>query len=164
MEAIHMGNVAEWIRKAGREQRIVEFKCPLTKDAEFFVKISYASKFILNQIRDASKESSMNYRTRTSEEHLNDDKMRREYARQIIRDWRGLTGAVVRQIVPGSKLLVEGSGIGKDTDLVPYDIETAISLLEVSIEFENWVLDTATNIENFSQISEQKEKEYSNLS
>jgi hypothetical protein len=157
-----MSNVSDFIRKAGREQRIVEFKCPLTKDAEFFVKISYASKFILNQIRDASKESNMNYRTRTTEEHLDDDKMRREYARQIIRDWRGLTSGVIKQIVPGAKLLVEG--LGKDTDAVPYDIETAISLLEVSIEFENWVLDTATNIANFSQIAETKEKEYANLS
>jgi len=46
---------------------------------------------------------------------------------------------------------------------VPYSIELTTAMLEVSTEFENWVLFTATDFKNFSRIEEQKKEEFENL-
>ena len=156
-----MVNLAEWIRKAGKEQRVVEFQYPFVPD--FYVKVAYASKSILSQIREASKEFVSDLRTRVKEERLNDEKLRREYAMRVIKDWRGLTGAKLPKVVPGIVLQFEGGEVKADAD-IPYSVDIAVALLEVSIEFENWVLDMATNIENYSKIAEAKEVEYKNLS
>jgi len=113
----------------------------------------------LTQIREASREIWTNPRTREREEKMNDDKLRREYARHIIKGWRGLTVEKLLRIVPGAA--VEGA-ISADSE-VPFDIDIAIAFLEVSIEFENWIVSTATEVENYSSIGELKKAEYENL-
>jgi len=149
-------NLAELIKKAGKTKRVGEFKCPYIP--EFFVKIAYASKFILTNIREIARESFTNPRTREREERLNDDKLRSEYARQIIIDWRGLTGEKLQRILPGLKIV--GKDKGED---IPYSSVIAEALLEVSLEFENWAIDMATDVENYSHIADGKEKELENL-
>jgi len=149
-------DLASLIRKAGKSQRVAEFLCPFAP--EFYVTIAYASKFVLNQIREVSRTIQTNFRTREREERLDDDKLRKEYARQIIVNWRGLTGEKLQKLVPGIE--IKKSDLDKE---IPYTQEVAISLLEVSMEFENWVIDICTNVENYSHIAEQKEKEQENL-
>jgi len=149
--------LAGWIRKAGKAQRTLEFQCPYVKD--FFVQITYASKFILTQIREVAREIWTNPRTREREEKMNDDKLRKEYAKQIIAGWRGLTVEKLSKFLPGIK--IEGA-TSKDTE-VPFEADVAVAFLEVSIEFENWVVSTATEVENYSSVAEQKKAEFENL-
>jgi len=153
--------IAEYIQKAGKTQRIVEFQCPYI--LEFFVSLAYASKFAMNQILEVSKEISTDFRSggRGQEtERLNDEKLRNAYAEWIIKNWRGLTIKKLQTLIPGMKVEEK---IDSNTD-VPHSHEVAVALLENSIEFENWVISIATNLKNYTQIAEQKKKEFENLS
>lgn len=147
---------ASLIRKAGKAQRTGEFSCPYIK--EFFVEIAYASKFVLNQIREVAREIHGNPRTGAKEERLNEDKLRNEYARQIIRDWRGLTPEKLPDILPG----LEYSDAEKVKD-IPFTHDIALALLEASLEFEAWIIDIATEVQNFKHVAEEQEKIEENL-
>jgi len=154
--------LAEQIKKAGRQQRVIEFKCPYIP--ECFVSLAFANRFVLNQIREAAREVFTNPRTRLQEERFNDEKLRAAYAQQIIQDWKGLTYEKLQKLIPGLEVKDEN---GKAVDLkaeVPYDTEVAGALLSESLEFENWVIDIASNVENYSHIAERKKKEIENLS
>ena len=144
------------IKKAGKAQRTVEFLCPYTK--EFYVDITWASKVILMTIRDASVEVFFNTKTRDREERLNDDKLRNEYVDQIIRGWRGLTPRKLKKLIPG--FTCEDADLDND---IPFEKEIALVLMEYSIDFESWIIDTATLTENYTVIEEKKNKEYENL-
>jgi len=151
-----MENLAGMIRKAGKVQRTSEFLCPYIKD--FYVSITYASKMILTTISDASREVSFNTRTKEREERLNDDKLRNEYVDQIIRDWRGLTPRKLKKLV----LSVECSDEDIDKE-INFSKDVAIALMEVSTDFEAWIIDTAINTENFTEIEKVKNEEFENL-
>jgi hypothetical protein len=156
MENKETTSLVESIRKAGKAERIAEFKCPYI--ADFFVKVAYASKFVLNQIREASTETSTNVRTREPEERLNDEKLRDEYSRRIIHGWRGLTPEKLEKILPGLEL----EGIEPDEE-IPFSQEIALAILEVSLEFEDWVVSTAITVENFTKKLKENQKDLENL-
>lgn len=138
------------IRKAGKAQRSGEFTCPYIKD--FTVEIAYASKFVLNQIREVAREIHGNPRTGQKEEKMNEDKLRDEYARQIIRGWKGLTPSKLVDILPG---LVEYTKEDKDRD-IEFGHDVAVALLEASLEFEAWIIDIATEVQNYKHVAERQ--------
>lgn len=144
------------IKKAGKAQRSSEFLCPYIED--FFVEIAYASKFVLNQIREVSKEIHGNPRTGQREERLNDSKLRKEYAHHIIKDWKNLTPEKLNEILPG----IDYPKADKNK-AIPFDQEIAVALLESSLEFESWIIDIATEVKNFKYIAEKQEKIEENL-
>lgn len=147
-----------WIKKAGESERVLEFQYPFAKDLYFLV--AYASKHVLQQIREECKESFFNTRTRQPEERLNEEKMRKSYARLIVHGWRGLTLAKLQKIVPG--VVPDREGVDPNIS-VSYEEELAAVLIQYSIEFENWVIDTATNVENYTQVAGKKKDQYENL-
>jgi len=175
--------LAEFIKKAGKTQRVIEFECPFVED--FSVQIAYANKFTMNQIYDAARETKTDYRTQVPIDKLNREKLRAAYATEITLGWKGLTVAKLQDIIPGlavdltreklvklfPKLAPEVEAAKTDADLqkviekvdVPYSVALAISMLEVSLEFENWILFTATEIKNYSVIGEKKKAEIENL-
>ena len=144
------------IRKAGKAQRSGEFSCPYIKD--FKVEIAYASKFVLNQIREVAREIHGNPRTGQKEERMNEDKLRDEYARQIIRGWRGLTPTKLQDILPGVEFSDDDGG--RD---IEFGHDVAVALLEASLEFEAWVIDIATEVKNFKHVAERQERLEENL-
>lgn len=149
--------LAAFIRKAGKAKRILEFEFPYVPD--FYVKLAYASKFIMTQMNEVAREIYRDTRTGREEERFNNEKLRTEYAKHIVMGWRGLTVESLAKLLPG--MVVKG-----DTDLkqeVPFSREITEAILEVSIEFENWVVNVACNIKNYSVIAQQKEKETENL-
>ena len=149
-------NLAELIRKAGKEQRTIEVQFPLIKG--FYATISYASKFVMNQIREAAIVTETNLRTNVVEESFDDEKLREQYSWHLLKDWRGLTGEKLKGIIPGFEVADEDAE--KD---IPFDREIALSLMEVSVEFENWVVATATTVKNYTKTALQKEAEMENL-
>ena len=144
------------IRRAGKAQRTVEFQCPYVED--FFVKITFASKFNINQLRESSREVSVNSRTREREERTNEGKLRKEYARIIVHGWRGLTGRKLEKLLPGFNVPTEML----ESD-IPYNVPNTVALLEASMEFETWVLNTAMDLENYKAVDREKSKEFENL-
>jgi len=150
-------DLAGWIQKGGKTQRVVESECPYIPG--FHVKLTFVSKFLLGQIRDISREYWQNPRTGLREENFNEQKLREAYADFVISDWKGLTIGKLRKLVPA--LEVKGD-VTEETD-VPFSRDVVLALLEQSLEFENWVVSIATDIRNYSKIAELKEKEYQNL-
>jgi len=153
--------LAEQIKKAGRQQRVIEFQCPYIP--ECYVSLAFANRFVLNQIREAAREVFTNPRTRLQEEKFNDAKLREAYAVNVIQAWRGLTYEKLQQLIPGLEVKDEA---GKSVDLkadVPFDTTVAVALLSESLEFENWVIEIASNVDNYSHIAKQKKKESENL-
>lgn len=175
--------LASFIKKAGKVQRVIEFECPYV--TEFFVKISYANKFLMNQINDMASETSTDFRTNIPIERMNTEKLRDAYSRHITVGWRGLTIKKLQDIIPGLGVdltpervkelfpeLKEEIEKAKGTEAfeeviqkveIPYSPTLACVLFEVSLEFENWVLFTATAIKNYSKVADQKKKELENL-
>lgn len=145
--------LAAYIRTAGKAQRTLEFQFPYIP--EVYIKLTFASKHIMNQMNEIAREVFRNPRTGREDERFNNDKLRHEYATRIIASWRGLTFAKLQSLIPGMEI----KGDAKSDDDVPFSTEVAEALLEVSIEYENWVVDVATSIKNYSQITEQKAKE-----
>lgn len=161
-----INNLTKWINQAGESQRVVEFQYPYAQN--FYVQIAFASKFRLNQIREACNEQFINRRTRVTEERMNEEKWRKEISERVIKGWRGLDIDKLNRLVPGVLEAAIGELKGKDIEEVKkieveYSQETAETILKNSIEFENWLFDQAINPENFSKIAEKKEKEYENL-
>jgi len=157
--SIKQEDLAGWIRKAGKRERVVELQYPYAGLNDVFVSIGYASKFILQQIREAAKEFYMNPRTRQQEERLNDEKLKKEYAAFIIKGWRGMTVERLRKLVP----TLEVDAAVDPTTEVPYSQDVALSIMEVSMDFETWIIDSAQNVENFARVAEAKKEQYENL-
>jgi len=159
MKAIEL---AEQIKKAGRIQRVIEFQCPYIP--ECFVSLAFANRFVLNQIREAAREVFKNPRTGLQEERFNDEKLRAAYAQHVIQDWKGLTYEKLQKLIPGLEIKDEAGKLVDPKDDVPFDTGVAAAMLNASIEFENWVIDIASTVDNYSNIAEQKKKEAKNLS
>ena len=185
--------LADFIKKAGKAQRVVEFECPFVKG--FYVQIVFGSKFIMNQIHDAARDTSAKggpesvslpgYRGQIPIDRLNREKLREAYAQYLTIGWKGLTIKRLQDVIPGlsvdltlerakklfPELAADFEGVKTDADLqkviekveVPYSVKLVTAMLEVSTEFENFVLFTATDIDNYSAIGEQKKEEFENL-
>jgi len=158
MKAIEL---AEQIKKAGKIQRVIEFQCPYIP--ECFVSLAFANRFVLNQIREAAREVFKNPRTGLQEERFNDEKLRAAYAQHVIQNWKGLTYEKLQKLIPGLEIKDDAGKPVALKDDVPFDTGVAAAMLNASIEFENWVIDIASNIDNYSSIAEQKKKETENL-
>jgi len=160
---IKVEDLGAFIKKAGESQRVSEFQYPFA--STFFVSVAYASKFLLNQIREASKETFMNPRTRQSEDRINEDKLRNEYARIIMKGWRGLTVKVLNLLVPGLDIVMEKEGgVAAELDVeIPYDQALANVIMRNSLDFESWIIDIATNSSNYTRIAEIKKEQLENL-
>jgi hypothetical protein len=155
-----------WIKKAGEAERVSEFSYNYVPDV--FLTLAYASKFAFSQIREGCKETRVNKFTRQPEETLNEEKLRLEYARFIIKGWRGVTPEKLNQIVPGIKMVIEKEKLGKNepfdpAEEIPYHYEIGAVLLQYSRDFENFILTVAGSAENFANVAEAKKSEYENL-
>lgn len=168
--------LADAIKVASETKRVREFQFPFIPG--FYVSVAYASKFILNQIREIAREPVVNPRRGgVEEERLNDDKLRKEYAREIIKNWRGLTLTKLSKLIPGieftadqlkeifpdEKTETEKDLLALRNKEIPYSPLLGKQLMDSSIEFEGWIVDMSGNIENYSAITLQKEKELENL-
>jgi len=154
-------DLAEQIKKAGKIQRVIEFQCPYIP--ECFVSLAFANRFVLNQIREAAREVFKNPRTGLQEERFNDEKLRAAYAQHVIQGWKGLTYEKLQKLIPGLEVKDDAGKPVNSKDDVPFDTGVAAAMLNASIEFENWVIDIASTVDNYSNIAEQKKKETENL-
>lgn len=144
------------IEKAGKTKRTMEFSCPLIKG--FFVSLTYANRFVLQEIREGSKEYRFDRRTKERVEELNEEKLIEYYAIKLINDWRGLTARKLKDILPGLEVNEEDL----DTNIA-YNKEIAISILKNSLDFSSWVDSIATDSKYFTEIEKSQVKEYENL-
>jgi hypothetical protein len=160
MTEMKFDELASLIKKAGEGQRIAEFEYPFVKG--FFVLIGFASKFSWQQIREAAREVRVNPRTRQQEEQMNEVKMRKEYSRLMIKGWKGLTMVSLDKLIPGLGIEVERKA--DPTAQIEFNADMAYLLMQYSSDFENWVVDTAQNPDNFASVAQRKKEQLDNLS
>ena len=165
-------DIAGWIGKAGKTERTKEFEYPHILG--FFVRISYGSKFVLNQIRELARDPKLSTMPQ-SQERLLEPKLNQGYARWITRDWRGLTLEKLEQIIPGvygealEQAELKAGDQPVDVEMlknaeVEFSESTATEMLDSSVEFSNWVVRLSGETKHYADTGEQKEKEYENLS
>jgi len=169
-------DIAGWAAKAGKTERIAEFQYPFIDG--LYVQIAYGSRFVLNQIRQLAAEPYTDRRTRTREEKLNDEKLQLGYAERIVKGWKGLTVGLLDRLIPGTideAVAQYEEQAKKNPDFkvppleeiiattVEYSIPTAMSILGNSIDFMNWVVDTAGDSDRYSEMATRKQKEFENL-
>ena len=158
----------KYIKRAGKSERIKEFEYV----DGFFVKLAYASKFIWNQVSEAGRSTKPIPRGRREEERFDEQKLRKAYALRIIQGWSGLTVEKMDALIPGffdvtKEGLLESGQTKTDEEILEIEIEynedTANTLVENSMDFDNWVFDTSRDTEKFQSVAERKQKEYENL-
>lgn len=80
---------------------------------------------------------------RTMVEKFDDDKFVEEFAKAVIKDWKGLTLEQLNDLV-----LIDLEGQDPKTEL-PYSQEHAEALITNSTEFDNWLNEVAFDLSNF---------------
>lgn len=109
----------------------------------FYVSLAYLSREKLVKVRNRSLVVKFNKRSRQREEEVDNDKFLEEYARAVVKGWRGLTIRELSKMMP-----IETTGANLEQD-VPYSEEDALELLRNSTIFDQFVTDTMNDFEVF---------------
>lgn len=111
----------------------------------FEVKLTYLAREELLKLRNRSIKQVLNKRTRAYEEQLDNDKFLVEYAKAVVKGWKGLKYSYLEEL-----LLVDTSDVDPNDEL-DYSEENAEILLKNSSDFDNWVSDMLGDLENFTK-------------
>jgi len=148
--------LASLIRKAGEKERVNEFEFP--EISGFRVKLAYASKMLMSQIREVARVVRKNFRTGRIIEDFDEEKLRDAYANYIVKGWKGLTVDRLRECIPGIKITGK-----RGSEEIPYSVEVATALMDVSAEFENWIVEVAGDVHNYKDVAIKKKEQQENL-
>ena len=97
------------------------------------------------KLRNRSVKQVLNKRTRAYEEQLDNDKFLVEYAKAVVKGWKGLKYSYLEEL-----LLVDTSEVDPNDEL-EYTQENAEILLKNSGDFDTWVSDQLGDLENFTK-------------
>jgi len=124
-------------------EKVVEVEFPDSDN--FFVSLTYLNREKLTKIRNRSLTIKFNKRSRQREEEVDNEKFLEEYAREVVRGWRGLTIRELARLMP-----IETSGANLDQE-VPYSEEDALELLRNSTIFDQFITDCQNDFEVFEK-------------
>ena len=110
----------------------------------FTVKLTYLAREELLKLRNRSVTQKLNKKTRAYEEQLDNDKFLTEYCKAIIKGWTGLKYKYLEEL-----LLVDVSHLNPEDEL-PYTQENAELLMKNAPDFDTWVTETVSDLENFT--------------
>jgi hypothetical protein len=106
------------------------------QNSDFWVRVAYYGKQQMQRLFEECKTSRINMRTLREEEEMDKVKFRKMYASQVIREWKGLTLGVLKNLV----VVQINSGL-PDTTEITCSQENREMLLEHSLEFDQWLVD-----------------------
>jgi len=124
-------------------EKVVEVEFPDSDN--FYVSLTYLNREKLTKIRNRSLTIKFNKRSRQREEEVDNEKFLEEYAREVVRGWRGLTIRELARLMP-----IETAGANLDQE-VPYSEEDALELLRNSTIFYQFVTDCQNDFEVFEK-------------
>jgi hypothetical protein len=110
----------------------------------FKVDITYLAREELLKLRNRCLKQKFNKKTRQFEEELNDDRFLTEYVKGVIQSWSGLKYSRLEEL-----LLVDVSHLSPDDEL-PFSQENAELLMKNAPDFDTWVTETVSDLENFT--------------
>lgn len=124
-------------------EKVVEVEFPDSDN--FYVSLTYLNREKLTKIRNRSLTIKFNKRSRQREEEVDNEKFLEEYAREVVRGWRGLTIRELARLMP-----IETAGANLEEE-VPYSEEDALELLRNSTIFDQFVTDCQNDFEVFEK-------------
>jgi hypothetical protein len=110
----------------------------------FTVDITYLAREELLKLRNRCLKQKFNKKTRQFEEELNDDRFLTEYVKGVIQSWSGLKYSRLEEL-----LLVDVSHLNPEDEL-PFSQENAELLMKNAPDFDTWVTETVSDLENFT--------------
>ena len=114
---------------------------------DFEVQLAYLTKDELMKIRDKSKNTKLNRKTRQMEEEVDSDLFTSLYTDAVLKDWRGLKYKYLNHLVP-----TDISGMDEEDEL-PFTADDAKTLMDNSVDFDSFVSSSLEDLENFTQSS-----------
>ena len=111
----------------------------------FIVSVCYIGRERLMKIRNSALVYKYNKRTRQREEEVDNEKFLEAYADAVIKGWRGLTAKALGELLPVDMSKLDA------TQEIPYSKEDALTLLQNSTIFDQFITDTLNNFDNFER-------------
>ena len=109
-----------------------------------YVDLCYLAREELVKLRKKCVTTKFNKKTRQPEEELDEDKFLVEYCKAVIKGWKGLKYRYLEEL-----LLVDISALDPEDELI-YTQENAELLMKNSSNFDTWVTETVSDLENFT--------------
>ena len=110
---------------------------------DFEVELANLSRKELVALRKKCLNTKFNRKTRQFEENLDDEKFVVEFTNATVKGWKGLKLKYLEDLV-----LVDLTGQDGNKEL-DFSEENAISLVENSSEFDNWLNEVVFDLDNF---------------
>ena len=108
------------------------------------VDLCYLAREELIKLRKKCVTTKFNKKTRQPEEELDEDKFLVEYCKAVIKGWKGFKYRYLEEL-----LLVDVSALDPEDEL-PFTQENAELLMKNSSNFDTWVTETVSDLENFT--------------
>ncbi len=108
------------------------------------VDLCYLAREELVKLRKKTVTTKFDKKTRQPMEILDEDKFLSEYVKAVIKGWSGLKYLYLEEL-----LLVDVSALDSD-DTLTFTQENAELLMRNSTEFDTWVTETVSDLENFT--------------
>ena len=112
--------------------------------SDMSVDLCYLAREELIKLRKKCVTTKFNKKTRQPEEELDEDRFLIEYCKAVIKGWKGLKYRYLEEL-----LLVDISSLDSNDEL-PYTQENAELLMKNSSDFDTWVTETVSDLENFT--------------
>jgi len=109
------------------------------------IDITYLAREELLKLRNRCLKQKFNKKTRQFEEQLDDDRFLTEYVKGVVRGWTGLKYKNL-----GELLLVDVSHLDPEDEL-PFSQENGELLMKNSSDFDTWVTEITSDLENFTE-------------
>jgi hypothetical protein len=117
----------------------------------FEVEVANLSRKEITGLRKRCTSQKFDRKTRMMEEILDEEKFIEEFAKGVIKNWRGLTLGHLETLI-----LIDTSG--KDTtEELPYSQENAQTLVSNSTDFDTWLNEVVFDLDNFRSSGEGKD-------
>jgi hypothetical protein len=108
------------------------------------VELCYLGREELVKLRKKCVSTKFSKKTRQPEEILDEERFLTEYCKGVIKGWSGLKYRYLEEL-----LLVDISALDPNDELV-YTQENAELLMKNSTDFDTWVTETVSDLENFT--------------
>jgi len=108
------------------------------------IDLCYLAREELVKLRKKCVTTKFNKKTRQPEEELDEDRFLVEYCKAVIKGWKGFKYRYLEEL-----LLVDVSSLDPNDEL-PFTQENAELLMKNSSNFDTWVTETVSDLENFT--------------
>ena len=108
------------------------------------IDLCYLAREELVKLRKKCVTTKFNKKTRQPEEELDEERFLVEYCKAVIKGWSGLKYRYLEEL-----LLVDVSALNPEDELI-HTQENAELLMRNSGEFDTWVTETVSDLENFT--------------